>query len=1089
MTLLTALRKVVGLFVCLFFSTLYLLAQTDFRVTGRVRDETGKPIEGVSVQVKSTTTTTITGADGAFAITAPSGTSVLVFSHVTFNTREVAIGNRAEIILDMSTQSSSLTDVIVVGYGTKKKSDVTGALSSISAKTLQERPVTNLLNAVQGKAAGVNVSSNLKPGELPIVRIRGNRSLNASNEPLYVVDGIPIVSALGVTSFSVNDLNTNDIQSIEILKDASATAIYGSRGANGVVLISTKKGQRGRTAINFNTTVSLDNYKSLTDWITGGEYVDRLRNALINGRRYQPGNPTDLNLPRISWFPDPKLDSSSFSASGVTNNYGDLIAAAMKGYERNPDGSVKMRPTTPAEQALGWPAMVPVYNSANVPNFDWLDAATRQGVTQNYQLSVSSGTEAARMYLSLGYHKQAGVQTDQDFQRISIQANGDINANKWFALGISVIASLSEQDFGINANQGNTGAKDLYGRAIDQFPWALPTDASGASIRNPGGNLNIWNPLIDINQSLNNRRTSAALANIYSEIKFTPWLKYRLNFGAQMRNFRNGAWTGPNVTAHLNARANTASYAKDEHFSWVVENLLYFDKVIKDKHVIGVTLLQSSQKSRREGTSTSVSGVVIPLSLWYDLGSNTAGNPGVGTSFTENTLTSFMGRINYTFMDRYLFTASGRYDGASVLAPDHKWDFFPSFAFAWKMQEEKFINNVAWITELKPRIGYGVTGNSSVNPYTTSGPLSRNNYVFGSTPAIGFLPQLVQNPELGWEKTAQWNFGLDFGFFNNRLGGSIEYYEQNTSDLIFSRDLPAVSGYVTKFMNIGKTNNKGIEITLNTVNIQKRDFTWVTELNWTTNKEKIVELVNGPVDMVAQRLFIGQPLQIFYQLDNAGIWGNSAKELDDMAKFKSIGGLDFKPGTIRVVDQNGDFKIDAADYVNRGTPRPKWYGGITNTFKYKDIALSFFIYARVGQTYFGGYPGIFGRDERDVWTWENKGGKYPQHLLGVTGFTNIGSAMQYVSGTFVSVRNISLTYDLPANLLRRAKIKTLQLNVQVLNPFMFGGEAVKIGINPDDETNWAAESLPASFNTAPLGGVNNNTILPQSIVFGLRLGL
>ena len=293
MTSITALRKVVGLFVCLTFSTLYLFAQTDFRVTGRVRDETGKPIEGVSVQVKSTTTTTVTGADGAFAITAPSGTSVLVFSHVSFNTREVAIGNRAEIILDMSTQSSSLTDVIVVGYGTKKKSDVTGALTSISAKTIQERPVTNMLQAVQGKAAGVNVSTNLKPGELPIVRIRGNRSLNASNDPLYVVDGIPIVSALGVTSFSVNDLNPNDISSIEILKDASATAIYGSRGANGVVLISTKKGQRGRTSINFNSTVSLDNYKSLTDWISGGEYVDRLRNALMNGRRYQPGSPAD----------------------------------------------------------------------------------------------------------------------------------------------------------------------------------------------------------------------------------------------------------------------------------------------------------------------------------------------------------------------------------------------------------------------------------------------------------------------------------------------------------------------------------------------------------------------------------------------------------------------------------------------------------------------------------------------------------------------------------------------------------------------------------------------------------------------------
>jgi TonB-dependent starch-binding outer membrane protein SusC len=241
--------------------------------------------------------------------------------------------------------------------------------------------------------------------------------------------------------------------------------------------------------------------------------------------------------------------------------------------------------------------------------------------------------------------------------------------------------------------------------------------------------------------------------------------------------------------------------------------------------------------------------------------------------------------------------------------------------------------------------------------------------------------------------------------------------------------------------------------------------------------------------MVAQRLFIGQPLQVFYQLNNAGIWGNSAKELDEMAKFKSIGGLDFKPGTIRVVDQNGDYKIGAEDYVIRGTPRPKWYGGITNTFKYKNITLSCFIYARYGQTYFGGYSGVFGRDERDVWTWENKGGRWPQHILGATGFTNIASSMQYFDGSFIAVRNISLTYDLPARLLSRASIKALQLNVQVLNPFIFGGDVVKMGINPDDETNWSAESQPGTFNTNPLGGVNNNTIMPQSFVFGLRLAL
>jgi hypothetical protein len=366
--------------------------------------------------------------------------------------------------------------------------------------------------------------------------------------------------------------------------------------------------------------------------------------------------------------------------------------------------------------------------------------------------------------------------------------------------------------------------------------------------------------------------------------------------------------------------------------------------------------------------------------------------------------------------------------------------------------------------------------------------LSRNNYVFGSLPAVGFLPQSVQNPELGWEKTSQINAGIDFTLFRNRISGSIEYYVQNTSDLLFTRDLPAVSGYVTKVMNIGKTRNKGVEITLSTLNVQTKNFSWNTDINFSRNREQIVELVNGKQDMVAQRLFIGQPLQVFYQLQNAGIWGNSKAELDEMAKFKSIGGLDFRPGTVKVVDQNGDYKIGAEDYIIRGTPRPKWYGGITNTFKYKGLALSSFIYARIGQTYFGGYPGVFGRDEKDVWSWTNQTGRFPMPVLGATGITNIASAMQYFDGSFVAVRNISLTYDLPASLVNRAKLKNLQVNVQVLNPFLFGGDVVKMGLNPDDETNWSSESQPGTFNTNPLGGVNNNTILPQSIVFGIRLG-
>ncbi len=1082
----TAVVRSLALLSILLFASFFALAQVS--VSGRVTDESGKPVEGVTVQVRGATTSAVTGADGNFRITAPSIKSVLRFTSVGFAQQDATVGNRAQLNITLAAAANAMNEVVVIGYGTQRKSDVTGALTSISAKTIQERPQVNLANALQGKASGVNVSTNIKPGETPSIRIRGTRSPNTSNEPLYVVDGIPIVSALGVTSFSINDLNPNDIASVEILKDASATAIYGSRGANGVILVTTKRGAKGRVSVNFNTNVSIDRYKSLTDFITGGEYIDRLRNALINGRRYQANNPTDLNVAPVMWYPDPKLDSANFSASGITNNYNELLTAAMMGYARNADGTLKMRATTAEEQAKGWPAMIPVYNSANIPSFDWLGAVSRTGITQNHQVSVSSGTDNTRLYLSLGYNKQLGVQKDQDFERFTINMNGDINATKWFSMGISMIASMSKQNFGINANQGNTGSKDLYGRATEQFPWAFPTDASGANIRNPGGNLNTWNPLIDIDQSLNERRSSSALGNIYSEIKFTPWLKYRVNFGAQVRNFRNGSWTGPNVTAHLTARANTASYGREENFSWVAENLLYFDKTFARKHAVSVTLLQSSQKSRRENTSTSVGGVVIPLSLWYDLGSNTQGNPTISTGFTENTLASFMGRINYTFNNKYLLTASGRSDGASVLADSHKWSFFPSFALAWKMQEEGFIRNLPWINELKPRIGYGVTGNSSVGPYTTTGPLSRNPYVFGSVPAIGFLPQSVQNPDLGWERTAQTNAGIDFSILRGRIGGSIEYYVQNTSDLLFSRDLPAVSGYVTKVMNIGKTRNKGVEVTLNTINIQKKDFTWNTEINWSKNKEEIVELINGKQDMVANRLFIGQPLQVFYQLANAGIWSSSKEDLAEMVKFKTIGGLDFKPGTVKVVDQNGDYKIDASDYVIRGTPRPKWYGGITNTFCYKGFTLSSFIYARFGQTYFGGYAGVFGRDERDVWTWDNQAGRFPLQILGATGITNISSAMQYFDGSFVSVRNISLTYDLPANWLNRIKAKNFQVNFQVLNPFLFGRDVVNFGLNPDDDTNWSSESQPNTFNANPLGGVNNNTILPQSFVFALKVG-
>jgi TonB-linked SusC/RagA family outer membrane protein len=373
-------------------------------VNGRVTSaDDGQGFPGVNIIVKGTTQGTVTDANGNYSIEVPSSDAILVFSSIGYKSTEVPVTSQSVIDLAMETDITTLSEVVVVGYGTVKKSDVTGALSRVTAAVITERPLQNAAQALQGKVAGMNVSSNIKPGETPVISIRGNRSITASNNPLYVVDGVPLVNFLDVNSFSINDINPNDIASIEVLKDASATAIYGSRGANGVILVTTKKGTKGKVSVNYNGSVSLDSYHSLSDWMTAGQYIDQWREGLMNGRVYQTTTNTNLSQPADRWYPDPALDKTKMA--GITT---DLVAleAIMAGYEWNEDGSVRTRPTTAEEQALGWPAEIPIYNSDNIRTFDWRDAATRQGITNNHQISLSSGSETSRLYLSLGYLNQ-----------------------------------------------------------------------------------------------------------------------------------------------------------------------------------------------------------------------------------------------------------------------------------------------------------------------------------------------------------------------------------------------------------------------------------------------------------------------------------------------------------------------------------------------------------------------------------------------------------------------------------------------------------------------------------------------------------
>ena len=1066
--------------------TSQLIFAQGITVKGNVKDNQGAGLPGVSITIEGAGKGTLTDMSGNFTIAVPSTKTVLVCSFIGMETKKVVVGNQQTIMVTLNEASVSLNEVVAVGYGKVKKSDVTGSLTQITEKTLQERPVANVLQAMQGKATGVDISSNNKPGSVPSITIRGNRSLTATNTPLYVIDGIPL------TAGSIEDLNTNDIASIEILKDASSTAIYGSRGANGVILVSTKKGKKGSVSVSYDGSLTVNRYKSLTDWMSAGEYIDTYRTALMNAGQYGTETFTNLDTPVKYGYPTPALDNSKFALA--TDPYAQESVLNGYNWTDKVGGTVAMRNTTAAEQALGWPAQVPDYNSRNMRTYDWRKSALRDGLTQNHQISISAGGENSRVYMAAGYVNQLGEQKDQDYKRYNMTLNGEITPQKWLTVGMSANASLAIQNYGIIKNSSNTGSKDLYSSATGIYPYAVPYDKDGNYIMNPGGNLNVWNPLRDIDQSINQTKNTSVMANSFAEIRFTPWLKYHMNFGVQYRESLGGQWTGSKSTSNL-IQPSTAGYSTSMKLSYVLENLLYFDKTFNEIHTVNATIMQSASKSESEGSSISSTGQIYDSSSWYNIAANTLGKPtGYGTSYSANTLTSYMGRLNYTLMNKYILTATGRWDGASVLADGHKWSFFPSFAAAWKLQEESFLKNVEWLRELKLRFGYGVTGNAAVSAYTSTGPLSSNGYVFGSTAAVGYLPQQVSNPNLGWEKTGEYNLGLDFSVLNDRISGGIDVYQMKTTDLLMSKSLPAITGFVTKLQNIGETKNRGIEVSISTVNIKTKDFSWRTSISWSTNKEEIVSLLNGKQDMLSNRWFIGQPLQVYYDYKYDRIWQNTTEDLAEMAKFKA-NGVNFHPGMIKVADLNSDYKIDANDQSVLGTNRPKWTGGITNTFTYKEFEMSFFVYAKVGQMYFGGYPTYPSGGANmpkyiatDSWSYTNTTAKFPMlntaEFGAYAGIPQYAQSMAYNEGTFVAVRNISLAYSLPAKVLSKLSLKKLQFSCQVLNPFLFGGDLVKRGINPDDNTGWDT----ASGTGMPVGGQNNNTILSQSVVFGVRVG-
>lgn len=988
-----------GWAICLFLSIFTLSSFGQQSVTGKITSsEDSQGIPGVSVAVKGTTKGTTSDANGNYKIVAD-GKAKLTFSAIGFVSQEVEVGSRTIVDLKMVIDIQSLSEVVVVGYGTQKKSQMTGAISSISAKDIAELPVTNARQALQGRAAGVEVSqAGSKPGAGPQIRIRGRRSFNASNDPLYVVDGIPL-------SGGIDDINPNDITSMEVLKDASSTAIYGSRGANGVVLITTKRGKPGKTQISIDSYIGSNDVLNRVGVMNGAQFADYKRESRRAVGQYPLGAATDDADAKI--FENVELES------------------------------IKLGRST-----------------------DYVDAMLRSGAIQNYQIGVSGGSEKTTFNISGNFFQDIGIVKKQDFSRGTFRINLDHKINDKLRIGMSSLAVYSKR---------NGEFYNPLGGAMQENPLGKPYDDQGNLIFLPTLDGLRTNPLAEIvdGAQVDETKRYRIFNSLYGEWDILNGLKYRVNFGPDFTMARNGRFTG----AFTNARrggAATGSVDEQFVFNYTLENIITYNKKINQFHNIGITALQSIQRDRDDRTSISVLGIPAETQSYYRLG-DASQITEANTNLIEWTLLSYMGRINYDFKEKYLLTATLRVDGSSRFGTNTKYGYFPSVALGWNISEEPFLKSVKAIDQLKLRLSYGAVGNQGINPYQTQALLGRTAYSWDNTPAYGYRPATIGNPDLRWETSTTQNAGLDFSLFNGRIAGSVEYYVTNTTDLLAPQPLPTSRGFGGYITNIGQTRNKGIELTIGSVNVDSKGFKWTTDFIFNRNRESIIELANGKVDDIASGRFIGQPLTVFFDYKKVGIW--QTNEADLAAKFGD------KVGQVKIEDFNLDGKINADDRQILGSAVPDFTLGITNRFTFKGFDLSFFVFGRFGQmirsrfhTDQNSLAGRYNNLNIDYWTPNNPTNEFPQPVV-TQEFPKFNSALQYFNGSFIKIRNINIGYNVPESFASKLKMDGLRIYASIQQPFIFSEYITKYkGMDPetyvDGEQGVGGGDINASISPA-----------------------
>lgn len=976
----------------------------DILVSGSVVDGKNQPLIGVSVRLKGTSIGISTDNNGRFSINVPEASGILVFSYLGFISQEVAINGRAAVDVKMVEDVSALNEVVVVGYGTQKKTDITGSVASVSQDRIKDLPVSGIDQALKGQVAGMNITQNTgSPGGGVTVRIRGNNSITAGNNPLYVIDGFPVsgggrgTDGVPGAGNPLNTINPSDIESVDVLKDASATAIYGSRGANGVIIITTKTGKAGKGKLTFDNYTSIQNASKRLDVLDAEEFVELHIESRNNGWLRSGGNPNTPNSGR-----------GRFSVSPI------------------------------------------YFDPSQWRRTEWQDQVLTTGIIQNYNLGTTGGNENIRYALSANYLKNEGIIVNSALQRYSFRANIDAKINEKVNVGLRITPSYTINP-GVRSD-GHFSSGGVLGLALRMPPLISPYLPDGR-YENPlalrtattlGSIGAIDNPVAKLNEDQYDLDQGRILSNIFAEYKILDNLQFKSSLGVN-GNFNRvhtflSSKTGRAGSPPPSVPSGTASSSQD--IEWLNENLLTYETAINEKNRI--TAIGGFSIQKNDYKFIQVAGNNYPNDNVQYVAA--AGIIESGTELrNQSSLLSYYGRINYAFDDRYLITATLRRDGSSRFGEENKYGTFPSAAFAWRMSEENFIKKIPFISNLKWRLSYGISGNNSIPNYAYVPNVVTNGYVIGTGQTVvnGVNAGRLANPFITWETMRSINLGLDLGILKNRLEFTIDAYKSNTDGLLLDVNIPAISGFGTSLENIGEVENRGLEIAVNSRNLIN-NLKWNTGFNISFNKNKVIALGGSAGDFIDvgdySRTAVGRPLGLFYTRVTDGVF-NSVEEVKNHVPQDNSP----QPGDRRFKDVNNDGKIDNNDLDFTGNPNPDFIFGFTNNFSFKGFELNVLLNGSYGNDIYYQHSAALNLNgnvnnielAKNRWrSAETPGsGNIPKAVFGFTTLSDVGSDFYVMDGSFLRLTNITLAYNIPKTLINKISLQNARVYVGGQNMF------------------------------------------------------